>query len=242
MTNDLRSEFHADIEHVRTEIAQLGASVVELIPRVTKILLQQDLEGAEYVIRGDDEIDSRAVEVEEQALRLLALQAPVAVDLRNLAAALKLAPEIERSADLCCNLCKAARRIYGHELDPKLRGVIQRISDQSHQQYRKVVEAYIANDEVAAAAIPDMDDLLDDIHRQMILQIFESHAAGHVDLQVAVQMAMVARFYERLGDHAVNFSQRVLYITSGWLPEHDGALRHKSRAAATDDNGTSGED
>lgn len=231
--NDLRPEFHADLEHVRVEIAQLGASVVELIPRVTNILLQQDLEGAEYVLRGDDEIDARAVEIEDRALKLLALQAPVASDLRNLAAALKLAPEMERSADLCCNLCKAARRIYGHSLDPKLRGVIQRMSDQAHQEYKKVVEAYIANDEVAAAAIADMDELLDDLHRQMIQQIFESHAAGAIDLQVAVQMAMVARFYERLGDHAVNISQRVLYITTGWMPEHAGAMRHQARLATT---------
>jgi phosphate transport system protein len=224
-TQDLRGEFHADLAHVRSELAGLGASVIELIPRVTAILLEQDLEGAEYVLRGDSEIDQRATDVEELSLRLLALQAPVAGDLRNLAAALKLAPEMERSADLCCNLCKAARRIYGHELDPKLRGIIQRMSDQAHQEYRKVIEAYLANDEVAAAAIPDMDEYLDDLHRQMIQQIFESHAAGAIDLQVAVQMAMVARFYERLGDHAVNISQRVVYIVSGSMPAHDTVER-----------------
>ncbi|NNE12656.1 MAG: phosphate signaling complex protein PhoU [Ilumatobacter sp.] len=229
--NELRQEFHEDLDHVRNEIARLGASVVELIPRVTAILLQQDLEGAEYVLRGDDEIDARAIDIEEQALTLLALQAPVAGDLRNLAAALKLAPEIERSADLCCNLCKAARRIYGHELDPKLRGIIQRMSDQAHQEYKRVIDAYIASDEVAAAAIPDMDELLDDLHRQLIQQIFESHAAGAIDLQVAVQMAMVARFYERLGDHAVNISQRVLYITKGRMPAHDAARRHREQQA-----------
>ncbi len=241
-SHDLRGGFHADLDRVRSGIAGLGATVIELIPRVTAILLQQDLEGAEYVLRGDDEIDARAIEIEEQALRLLALQAPVADDLRNLAAALKLAPEIERSADLCGNLCKAARRIYGHDLDPKLRGIIQRMSDQAHQEYRSVIEAYLATDEVAAAAIPDMDEYLDDLHRQLIQQIFESHAAGTIDLQVAVQMAMVARFYERLGDHAVNISQRVIYIATGWLPEHDAAMRHSARIANGTPPGDQGED
>lgn len=240
--NDLRHEFHSDLEDVRNEVARLGASVVELIPRVTGILLQQDLEGAEYVLRGDDEIDARAIDIEERALRLLALQAPVAGDLRNLAAVLKLAPEIERSADLCCNICKAARRIYGHSLDPKLRGIIQRMSDQAQQEYKNVIEAYMANDAVAAAAIPDMDEYLDDLHRQLIQQIFESHAAGTIDLQVGVQMAMVARFYERLGDHAVNISQRVLYIKTGWLPEHDAAIRHKARVEAGTPAGAEGTD
>jgi phosphate transport system protein len=241
-TRDLRGGFHHELDRVRDEIARLGASVAELIPRVTEILLQQDLEGAEYVLRGDDEIDSRAMDIEQLALRLLALQAPVADDLRNLAAALKLAPEIERSADLCCNICKAARRIFGHELDPKLRGIIQRMSDQAQKEYSNVIEAYLASDDVGAAAIPDMDEYLDDLHRQLIQQIFESHAAGAIDLQVAVQMAMVARFYERLGDHAVNISLRVRYIATGWLPEHDAALRHRARVEASTDAGAQGTD
>ena len=225
---DLRPEFHGDLESVRADIARLGSSVIELIPRVTEILLGQDLEGAEYVLRGDREIDDRATAIEERALTMLALQAPVAVDLRELASALKLAPEIERSADLCCNLAKAARRIYGHDLDPKLRGGIQRLSDQAQQEYKEVIEAYLSNDEVRAAALRDMDDYLDDLHRQFIGQIFESHAGGSVDLQVAVQMAMVARFYERIGDHAVNISQRVIYIATGAMPEHDSSQRSRA--------------
>ena len=223
--NDLRPDFHQELDDIRNEIARLGASVVELIPRVTNILLQQDLEGAEYVLRADADIDVRATRIEDQALTLLALQAPVAGDLRQVASALKLAPEIERSADLCCNICKAARRIYGQELDPKLRGGIQRMADQAHHEYKQIIEAYLAVDEVRASALRDMDDYLDDLHREFIAQIFESHAAGKIDLQVAVQMAMVGRFYERLGDHAVNISQRVMYIATGWLPEHSDASR-----------------
>lgn len=220
---DHRPDFHHELEDLRSGIARLGATIVELIPRVTDILLTQDLEGAEYVLRGDAEIDARAYDIEERALTMMALQAPVASDLRQAAACLKLAPEIERSADLCCNICKAARRVYGHDLDPKLRGLIQRMSDQATQEYKEVVEAYVAKDAVRAAALRDMDDYLDDLHRLFIAQIFESHAAGTIDLQVAVQMAVVARFYERLGDHAVNIGDRVLYIATGRLPEHSTA-------------------
>lgn len=229
--SDLRPEFHHDIDAMHNDIARLGAVVVEMIPRVTKILLDQDLEGAEYVLQGDDEIDARSIELEERALQILALQAPMATDLRHVATTLKLAGEIERSADLCCNICKAARRIYGHELDPKLRGLIQLMSDQAHSEYKEAVEAYIAVDGVRAAALPDMDGYLDDLHRQFIQQIFESHAAGTIDLQVAVQLAVVARFYERLGDHAVNISERVRYIDTGWLPEHDSVARLRAREA-----------
>lgn len=234
---DLRPEFHHDIDGVREAIGYLGSSVVELIPRVTKILLQQDLQGAEQVLFEDDSFDSLSLDVEERALRLLALQAPVAGDLRQLAAALKLAPEIERSADLCCNICKAARRTYPNQLDPKLRGLIQKLSDQAQVEYREAIEAYLAVDDARAAAVSDMDDRLDDLHRTFIQQIFETHAGESIELQVAVQMAMVGRFYERLGDHAVNIAHKVRYIASGWMPEHDSASRHRARQLDSDASG-----
>lgn len=228
---DLRPEFHAALDLVRNDIARLGASVVELIPRVTEILLAQDLEGAEYVLRGDAEIDALSLDVEERALTMLALQAPLASDLRNVAAVLKLAPEIERSADLCCNIAKAARRIYGHQLDPKLRGGVQRMSDQARHEYREAIEAYLAGDAVRAAAIGDMDELLDQMHREFISQIFETHANSAIDLQVAVQLALIGRFYERLGDHAVNIAKRVVYIATGWVPEHADDDRQRAQDA-----------
>ncbi len=144
MTNDLRQNFHHELDEIRQAVARLAASVTELVPRVTEILLAQDLEGAEYVILGDDEIDSRSIEIEERCLSVLALQAPVASDLRQIVSALKLAPEIERSADLCVNICKAARRIYGHDLDPKLRGVIQKMGEQAQMLFKEATEAYLS--------------------------------------------------------------------------------------------------
>ena len=241
MSHDLRQDFHTSLDGVRNDIARLGAYVVELIPRVTEILLQQDLEGAEYVLRGDADVDARTVDVEERALTMLALQAPVAGDLRQVTAALRVAPEIERSADLCCNIAKAARRTYGHALDPKLRGGIQRMSDQAQQEYREAVEAYLSVDAVRAAAIGDMDELLDQMHREFIAQIFETHANSAIDLQVAVQLALIGRFYERLGDHAVNISKRIVYIATGWVPEHASDDRQRAQAVVEARSGETGQ-
>ena len=89
----------------------------ETIPRATQVLLDGDLEGAEYLINADDEIDKRSLELEEQCYDMLALQAPMAGDLRQIVAAVKMIGEIERSGDLAVNICKAARRIYGVQLD-----------------------------------------------------------------------------------------------------------------------------
>lgn len=222
---DTRSRYHQELDLVRDEIVRMAASVVEIIPRGTAILLEGDLEGADYLIQGDDEFDVRAIELEERCYQLLALQQPVARDLRVIVAALKIVGELERSADLVSNICKAARRIHGHELDPKLRGIIRRMSEQAQHLFSSAVQAYTDNDAALAAALDDMDNLLDDLQRELIQAIFESHSAGKVDLQVAVQLAVVCRFYERIGDHAVNVGEKVRYMVTGWLPEHAGAAR-----------------
>jgi phosphate transport system protein len=148
-------------------------------------------------------------------------------------ALLKMVAEVERSNDLLCNICKAARRIYGHELDPKLRGIISRMGEQAEQLYEAAIDSFVNNDVAKASAIDDMDSYLDGLQKQFVQAIFESHAGGRIDLQVAVQLAVVARFYERIGDHAVNIGERVRYIVTGWLPEHQGAERYRKHVDAT---------
>jgi phosphate transport system protein len=219
MTEELRAEFHHELQEIQVGIAGMSAGVTELVPRATDILLSMDLEGAEYMILGDDEYDRTSIDLEERCFKVIALQAPVASDLRAVVSAIKIIADVERSADLCVNICKAARRIYGHELDPHLRGVIQKMGDQAQVLFKEATEAYLNLDGVRAAALHDMDAYLDDLHRQFIQVIFESHARGTVDLQVAVQLAVVARFYERIGDHAVNVGDRTRYIVNGWLPD-----------------------
>ena len=144
--------------------------------------------------------------------------------------AIKIIADVERSADLCVNICKAARRIYGHQLDPHLRGVIQKMGNQAPALFKEATEAYLNLDGPRAAALHDMDSYLDDLHRQFIQIIFESHAAGNIDLQVAVQLAVVARFYERIGDHAVNIGDRTQYIVERVGP--DAALRRERQRSA----------
>lgn len=235
---DTRRTYHQELDLVREEIVRMASSVVEIVPRGTGILLEGDLEGADYLIQADDELDLRALELEERCYQLLALQQPVARDLRTIVAALKIVGEIERSGDLVANICKAARRIHGHELDPKLRGIIRRMSDQAQHLFGSAVQAYTDNDAALAAALDDMDNLLDSLQREFIQAIFESHAGNRIDLQVAVQLAVVCRFYERIGDHAVNIGEKVRYMVTGWLPEHTGAARvGVRRQLAAEDQG-----
>ena len=123
--------------------------------------------------------------------------------------------------------------------------MIQKMSDQAQQLYKEAIEAYLTDDDVRSAAIGDMDSFLDDLQRQFIAQIFESHSAEKIDLQVAVQLAVVARFYERIGDHAVNIGDRMRFIVTGWVAEHEAApARYAERQAASRSrvNGCDGDD
>jgi phosphate transport system protein len=209
----LRNEFHSELDRVRTEIARLAAGVTEDILRATDILLTQDLSRAEEMIVADDAIDAACLELERCCYRLLALQAPVALDLREIVAAMRIIAEIERSADLAVNVCKAGRRMYGHSLHPRMRGLIRRMGEQASRLFRDASEAYLLGDAARARAIGDMDDLLDELHREFVTAIFESPET--IDLPTAVQLAVLARFYERIGDHAVTIGERVEYLVTG---------------------------
>jgi phosphate transport system protein len=214
----LRHPFHRDLDDIRLTIARLSATVTEDILRATDIILTEDLDEAERMIVADDELDATCLAVEQRCYRLLALQAPVACDLREVVAALRIVAEVERSGDLAVNVSKTARRLYGHALAPRIRGLIPRMGAQASRLFREATEAYLLNDAVRAAAIPDMDDLLDDLQRQFVAAIFDT--ADSIELPTAIQLAVLARFYERIGDHAVAIGERVTYLVTGTLHHH----------------------
>ena len=157
---------------------------------------------------------------------MLGLQSPMASDMRSLVTAMKLNDEYERSGDLVGNICKGVRRMYGLQLSPNLRGLISQMSEEATRLIRLSVDAYYEGNAGLAAALDDMDDRLDDLHQDFIQAIFAEHGGdGELSLQHAVQLAMLGRFYERLGDHAVNAGERVQYMVTGWLPEHAATVR-----------------
>ena len=149
--------------------------------------------------------------------------------MRAIVTAIRLTSEIERSGDLMVNVAKAARRLYGSEVPVPLRGLLQRMARGGGPPLRLAMDAYAEGDADLAAALDDMDDRLDQLHRDYIQAILELHADVR-DVQVAVQLALVGRYYERIGDHAVNIGERVQYMVTVGCPEHAGAARVAARA------------
>jgi phosphate transport system protein len=241
---DVRQTFHQKLDEVRRDVAQLAAMVTDVIPRGTAVLLTGDLEGAKALIEHDDELDRLTLHIEEECYALLVLQQPMAGDLRVIVSALRMASEIERSGDLVVNIAKTMRRIYGDELTPAIRGLIEQMSGEAGRLYKAAIDAYLDEDVGLAAAIDDMDDVLDDLQRDFIEAIIAAHEDDKIDLNAAVQLALIARYYERIGDHAVNMGERTQYMVTGWLPEHGSAAVAEARerhrpAAEPETNGTS---
>ena len=211
--------------------------VVESIPRATQALLDADLSAAQAVIDYDDFLDAKSLEIDEHCLRLLALQQPMASDLRVIMTAMRLNWDLERAGDLACNICKTIRRMYGTPIEPKLRGLIVQMSEEAYRLTHLAIDAYAERNVALAAALDDMDDRLDALQRDFVIALIEQHDRSVMPLQSAVQLALVARYYERLGDHAVNIGERIQYMVTGWLPEHTGAARaeiKKKTAASLD--------
>jgi len=227
MQNELRGNFHEELDGVRDMIVTLAAHVTEAIPRATEALIDNNLELAQEIISHDDQLDLLSLQIEERCYALIALQQPMAIDMRSIVTAMKINGEYERSGDLAVNICKGLRRMYGIQLTPTLRGLVTSMSEEAVRLNKVSVDAYAEKSTGLAAALPDMDDRLDDLQVDFIEEIFASHARGELKLEETVQLALIARFYERIGDHAVNIGERVTYMVTGETPEDAGAARAK---------------
>jgi len=234
--SDVRIEFHESLDELRDDVIRLGAMTIETIGKGTAALLERDLLKAQQLIDGDDVIDTLAVTTEESCYRLLALQQPMARDLRFIICSLRLVTELERSADLMVNTCKAMRRIYDVTVSPSLRSLIEDMSIEAASLTRSAIDAYVSSDDSLASALDDIDDRLDDLHAEFVEAVFTSHDHDGLALRSAVQLALIGRYYERIGDHAVNMGERVTFMVTGWLPELQGVARLelKSRRGSPD--------
>jgi len=218
---ETRKVFHEELDELTSSVVRLAAMASEAIQSGTSALLDFDLAGAEQMIADDRILDGLAHDMEERVYLLLARQQPMAVDLRTLVTIVRVAHELERIGDLMVNVAKATRRIYPRELDPKLRGIIDRMREQATAQLQVAADAFADRDAERARALNDMDDVMDDLQKELFRTIFSFPARDEAAVQLAVQVALVGRYFERIADHAVNVAERVPYIVTGTLFPRD---------------------
>ena len=213
---------------------------VELVSGATLALLDSDLAVAQQTIHNDEPIDELTHGIEDTCFSLLARQQPMAGDLRTILATLRIAHELERSADLSVNIAKATRRLFPTPLDPKVRGIIDQMGRQAANQTRLALDAYADSDPTWAQALSDMDDAMDELTKSLFRYILSLAPADEATVQQAVQIALVGRHFERIADHAVTIAERVVFMATGEYPVQRGRpprgrRRHaaeRARAAA----------
>ena len=229
MTEPLRSTFDEELEAIKSGILIMSNMVVETIPKGTEALLEGNLTTAQEIIEADDELDALSVSLEERCYQILTLQQPLAGDLRAVMGALWMNNEIERAGDLMTNIAKATRRIFPEKIPEVVSSLVQEMSNEAQRLLNLSSESYLHGDSGLAAALDDIDDRLDDLNVETVEAIFEKHNDKNLTLNVAVQLALICRYYERIGDHAVNIGERVRYIVDGWTAERTGAARLTDR-------------
>jgi phosphate transport system protein len=216
--SEIRHSYHEQLEELRGDVVRLGLMACEAIAAGTEAFLDADLAGADRVIHADAALDDLTHSLEERCYTTLARQQPMASDLRMVVAVLRTIHEIERTGDLMVNVAKTTRRLYPVELPDSIRGIIDRMGRQAVVQLRLAIEAFAESDVTRATALEDMDNVMDDLQRDLFRTIFALGRADEAGLQQMVQVALVGRYYERMADHAVNIGERVTFMVTGEMP------------------------
>jgi phosphate transport system protein len=203
-----RHEFDRQLDTIDLKVIELFAAVCEDLPRVTAALLVGSSELADQVAERDRAIDALYREIEQLVSREILLHAPVASDLRFLLTVLRITPELERTHDLEGQIAARAGHLLAEELSPRCRGLIERMGELADGMWRRAADGWYQRDGAAASDLAKVNDEMHDLHTSLVAEL----ASGRVSSPVTIEMALVARFYERLGDHAVNVVRRVGYL------------------------------
>ena len=192
-------------EQLRPQVIQIFALVGEAIAGATHALLAGDRELAKRVVDKDIQIDKLVDTIVAWAeLELLENLALNVAERRRFLTLLRILPEVERSGDLAEHIARRAARGLGSEMSPRSRGLIERMGEVASTIWREATDVIIDGKLEAAGAIEEIDDELDDLHVSLTAEL----TSGSMTLPVAVELALLARFYERFGDHCVNLARR----------------------------------
>jgi phosphate transport system protein len=214
----VRATFEARLEGLEAKLLQMGQLVQSQLTRALESLAHGDLNLADEVIVRDDALDRAYVEVEQEILRTLALQAPVAKDLRLVAAVLHVNSHLERMGDLCVNMAKFVRITLEYPPVPEIQATLAEMGAHAQKLIAAAMTAFARRDVALAETLPRLDEPLDRLNQQIFRQI-ERAAGDDRALEWTIRMLLVARYLERLGDHSVDIGEQVSFVVTGQVRE-----------------------
>lgn len=210
----MREKYSRELSKLNEEILNYGSMAEKIISMAVESLLKQDTKLALEAIAFEDEMDKKAEELENQCLDILALQQPMAKDLRIVATVIKIIADIERIGDLSENIAEATVKI-GTEAFIKPLIDIPKMADISIDMLKKALECYLNEDISLAYKVFAMDDIVDTIFRDISTEIFYLTNKDISFMHQGMQLLLVARYLERIADHITNICEGVNYIATG---------------------------
>lgn len=210
----MRDAYYDQLQAIVSDVVRLTDMVRRALASATLALLDADGRIAELVIAGDTEIDRVTHEIEEHAFLLMATQQPVATDLRQLVATLRIIADLERMGDHAVHIAKVARlREPELAVPERLQPTIRSMAKVADAMIESVSHIVAERDLVAAAALEQKDDEMDRLHRELFQKLL-SDSWPH-GVEAAVDLALLSRYYERIGDHAVSMARRMVFQVTG---------------------------
>lgn len=215
---NMRNRFDRQLVQLNNELIEMGGMIEKAISDTVKALVNQDIELASNVIEYDEEIDHQEREIEQLCLKLLLQQQPVAKDLRLISAALKMITDMERIGDYATDISEITIELSKESYIKKL-DHIQQMAKETMVMLVQSVEAFVNKDMDKARAVIVHDDVVDDLFNkvkaELIAMIHEDVNAG----EQASDLLMAAKYFERIGDHATNISEWVIFSITGQHPD-----------------------
>ncbi|MDZ4264451.1 MAG: phosphate signaling complex protein PhoU [Mycobacterium sp.] len=210
----MRTAYHEQLDALTSQLGDMCGLAGKAMERATQALLQADLALAEQVITDHDQIAAMSVRAEESAFVLLALQAPVAGDLRAIVGSIQIVADVDRMGALALHVAKIARRRHPqHALPEEVNGYFAEMGRVAVELGNSAQEVLITRDPEKAARIREEDDAMDDLHRHLFTVLMDRE--WKYGVAAAVDVTLLGRFYERFADHAVEVARRVIFQITG---------------------------
>jgi phosphate transport system protein len=211
-----RRSFDEQLDTLQHDLLKMGVFVSEAIQKAVQSLAKMDIPLAKTVIVGDDTADQMLIDIETRCLQLMALQQPMASDLRTIGTALKIVTDLERMADHATDIAKVTVRLEGEQLIKELVD-IPRMAERVRAMTREALEAYVTRDVARAKAMIALDDEIDVTYKLIFEELMGIMQTRPEDIKQATYLLMVAMYLERVGDHATNLGEWTIYMVTGEL-------------------------
>ncbi len=211
--------FQEELEALQARLLEMGGLAEERVRAAVQGLVSRDMAMIDRVMRGDEPINALHIELDDRCFRLLALHQPMATDLRAIVAAVKINTDLERVGDLAVNIAEAAKQYINHAPVKQLIDIPQ-MGDIAQGMLRDALDAYVRRDTSLAQQVLNEDDRLDALKSHVFRELLNIMLQDGTTVEPAIDLILISRHLERIGDHATNVAEDVIFMVSALDVRH----------------------